>query len=324
VLLPRSRSRGAITVALLALALTSAVAANARAFEEFTPTEALGMGGASRAWAVADEGPLLNPSGMSLTKAYTIDGTYGYARLLSDQFLHASIVDSTSPFNLSGGLYYTYHSSNPNAALPGHGHEGGLALSFPFGPYVSIGATLKYFKLEDADKFFDHDGGLTFDVGATIRPAQFVSIGLVGTNLRDLGNSQATQAIGYGVALIPLTNLLVVADGLTRFTADNQTGRTGTSLMGGAGYTFLGKLAARAGGGYDASTDTGYLSFGLSGISEIGAFDGGLRQDLQRTTLASGAVVRETVVQVSLRLFIPASQDPSLDMQDTRAPVNNP
>jgi hypothetical protein len=62
----------------------------------------------------------------------------------------------------------------------------------------------------------------------------------------------------------------------------------------------------------------------LSGISEIGAFDGGLRQDLQRTTLASGAVVRETVVQVSLRLFIPASQDPSLDMQDTRAPVNNP
>jgi hypothetical protein len=49
-----------------------------------------------------------------------------------------------------------------------------------------------------------------------------------------------------------------------------------------------------------------------------------VRQDLQRTTLASGAVVRETVVQVSLRLFIPASQDPSLDMQDTRAPVNNP
>jgi len=36
--------------------------------------------------------------------------------------------------------------------------------------------------------------------------------------------------------------------------------------------------------------------------------------------------VQETVLQVSLRLFIPASQtqDPSLDMQDTRAPVNNP
>jgi hypothetical protein len=324
--LPACSSRSRATVALLAITLTSAVAANARAFEEFTPTEALGTGGASRAWAVGDEGPLLNPSGMSLTKAYTIDGTYGYASRLSDQFLHASIVDSTSPFNLAGGLYYTYHSSSPSGGLTAHGHEGGLALSFPFGPFVSIGATLKYFKLEDADVFDGHDGGFTFDVGATIRPTEIVSLGLVGTNLRDLGTSQATQAVGYGVALIPLTNMLVVADGLTRFTADNQTGRKGTSLMGGASYTFLGKLAARAGGGYDATTGNGYLTFGLSGVSEIGAFDGGVRQDLTRSALASGAEVRETVLQVSLRLFIPASQtqDPSLDLQDTRAPVNNP
>ena len=312
--------------ALLAIALTLAVGATARAFEEFTPTEALGMGGASRAWAVADEGPLLNPSGMSLTKAYTIDGTYGYASRLSEQFLHASIVDSTSPFNLAGGLYYTYHSTSPTGGLSGHGHEGGLALSFPFGPYVSLGATLKYFKLEDADAFNGHDGGLTFDVGATVRPTQVLSLGLVGTNLRDLATSQATQAIGYGVALIPLTNMVVVADGLTRFTADNQTGRKGTSLMGGAGYTFWGKLAVRAGGGYDAATGNGYLTFGLSGLSEIGAFDGGVRQDLTRSMLASGAEVHETVLQVSLRLFIPAAQtqDPSLEMQDPRAPVNNP
>ncbi len=319
-------ARSRFCAALLAIALTSGVGATARAFDEFTPTEALGMGGASRAWALADEAPLLNPSGMSLTKAYTIDGTYGYASRLSGQFLHASIVDSTSPFNLAGGLYYTYHSTNPSDGLSGHGHEGGLALSFPFGPYVSIGATLKYFKLLDADAFNGHDGGLTFDVGATIRPTQVVSLGIVGTNLRDLGTSQAAQALGYGVALIPLTNLVVVADGLTRFTADNQTGRKGTSLMGGAGYTFLGKLAVRAGGGYDAATGNGYLTFGLSGVSEIGAFDGGVRQDLTRSMLASGTEVRETVLQVSLRLFIPASQtqDPSLDMQDTRAPVNNP
>ena len=64
---PRSRFR--VAVALVAIALTSAIGSTARAFEEFTPTEALGTGGASRAWAVGDEGPLLNPSGMSLTKA---------------------------------------------------------------------------------------------------------------------------------------------------------------------------------------------------------------------------------------------------------------
>lgn len=311
---------------LLAIAVTVALGSSARAFEELTPTEALGMGGASRAWAVADEAPLLNPSGMSLTKAYTIDGTYGYASRLADQFLHASIVDSTSPFNLSGGLYYTYHTASPSGGLAGHGHEGGLALAFPFGPYVSIGGTLKYFKLVDGDAVNGHDGGLTFDLGATIRPTQIVSIGIVGTNLRSLDTSQATQAVGYGVALIPTTNVLLVADGLTRFTADNQTGRKGTSVMAGAGYTFVGKFAARAGGGYDASTGNGYLSFGLAAISDIGAFDGGVRQDLTRSALASGTEVRETVVQVSLRLFIPASQtqDPSLDPQDTRAPVTNP
>ena len=305
----------------------AALASPARAFEEFTPTEALGMGGASRAWAVADEGPLLNPSGMSLTKAYTLDGTYGYASRLSDQFLHASIVDSTSPFNLAGGLYYTYHSTDPSGGPSGHGHEGGLALSFPFGPYVAIGGTIKYFKLEGADAFDGRGGGLTFDVGATIRPIEIVSLAVVGTNLRNLGTSEATQAVGYGVALIPSPKLLLALDGLTRLSADNQTGRKGTSVMGGGSFTFFGKLVVRAGGGYDASTGNGYATVGVSGISDIGAFDGGLRQDLTGSTLVvGGGETRETVVGVSLRLFIPASQtqDPSLDMQDPRAPVNNP
>ncbi len=313
-------------LALVAIAASVALGSPARAFEELTPTEALGMGGASRAWALADEGPLLNPSGMSITKAYTIDGTYGYASRLSDQFIHASIVDSTSPFNLAGGLYYTYHTASPTDAPAGHGHEGGLALSFPFSPYVSIGGTLKYFKLDDGDAIDGHDGGLTFDVGATIRPTPVVSLGIVGTNLRSLDTSQATQAVGYGIALIPVTNAVIVADGLSRFTADNQTGRKGTSVMAGGGYTFVGKLAARLGGGYDASTGNGYVSCGLSAISEIGAFDGGVRQDLTRSALASGTEVRETVVQVSLRLFIPSAptEEPSLDMQDAHAPVTNP
>ena len=228
------------TLVLVAIAVTAALGSSARAFEDLTPTEALGMGGASRAWAVADEAPLLNPSGMSLTKAYTcIDGTYGYASRLSDQFLHASIVDSTSPFNLSGGLYYSYHTASPGGALAGHGHEGGAALAFPFGPYVSLGGTLKYFKLVDGDVVNGHDGGLTFDLGATIRPTPIVSVGIVGTNLRSLSTSQATQAVGYGVsASIPAGNAILVADGLSRFTPDNQTGRKGTSVMAGAGYTF--------------------------------------------------------------------------------------
>lgn len=310
----------------LAIVATVAFASTAQAFEELTPPEALGMGGAARAWATGDQGPLLNPSGMSLTKAYTLTGAYEYASRLSDHFIHASIVDSTAPINLAGGLYYTYHALSPSGAPAGSGHEGGLALSYPFGPYVSVGATVKYFKLLGSDVDAGHAGGVTFDVGATIRPSEIVSIGIVGTNLRNLGTSEATQAVGYGAALLPIPALLVAADGLTRFTADNQTGRKGTSLMGGAAYTIAGKVAVRAGGGYDAATGNGYLTAGASIVSEIGAIDAGLRQDVsQGVIVAGGSPARETVVGVSLRLFVPSMQsDAPPELPDARAPVTNP
>ncbi len=299
-----------LTRLFFAIALSLAAQPAAHALEGFTPTQALGMGGASRAWAVGDAGPLLNPSGMTLVKAYTLEGTYGYGTRLADQYLHASVVDDTSTYNLAGGLYYTYGTADPSGGTSGHGHEAGLSLAFPFGNYVAVGATLKYFNLDGSDALNGHDGGVTFDLGITVRPMPLLSIGVVGSNLRSLQNSQATQAIGYGVAFLPVASLIVDVDGLTRFTADNVTGRKGTSAMVGASYTLIGKLAVRAGGGYDAVTGNGYGTLGLSAISEIGALDGGLRQDLVRADGNS----RETVVGISLRLFIPASQtnqDPS-------------
>jgi hypothetical protein len=308
---------------LLAIVVTAALASPARAFEDFSGTRSLGMGGASRAWAIGDEGPLLNPSGMSLAKAYDIEAAYGYASAanapaslpassrLADSFLHASIVDSTSSYNLAGGLYYTYHTANRGGGLVASGHEGGGALSLPFGEFFSLGATIKYFKLEDDDVVAGHGGGLTFDVGATVRPTSIVSLAVIGTNLRDLGNSQATQGIGYGVALIPAPSLVVALDGLTRLTADNQTGRKGTSLMVGADLTIAARFGVRAGGGYDAVTGNGYATLGFSAISELGAFDVGLRQDLLRSEVSPGVErPRETVVGLSLRLFVPADQTP--------------
>jgi hypothetical protein len=286
----------------------------ARALEEFTPTLPLGMGGASRAWALGDAGPLLNPSGMSLEKAYTVGGTYGYASRLSDQFLHASIVDSTSSYGLAGGLYYTYSSSSPSGAPGGHGNEGGVALSMPIGPYVAVGGTLKYLWLAGDETFNGNSGGLTFDVGVTVRPLPMISLGVVGANLRSLDNSQAPQSIGYGAAWLPFSHLIVALDGLTSLTADNYTGRKGTSIMGGGSYTLWDKLGMRAGGGYDASTGNGYATLGVTGIFQVGAVDASVRQDLTQGELAPGVPSpRATVVGVSLRLFIPASQtqDPS-------------
>ena len=104
---------------MLAFALTAAVAPGARAFEEIHADPAAGDGGRSRAWAIGDAGPLLNPSGMTLVKAYTLEGTYGYGTRQDDQFLHASVVDNTSSYNLAGGIYYTYHSMDPSGGVLG-------------------------------------------------------------------------------------------------------------------------------------------------------------------------------------------------------------
>ncbi len=115
---------------------------------------------------------------------------------------------------------------------------------------------------------------------------------MVGSNIRSLDNSQAPQAIGYGVAVLPTPALVLAADGLTRFTADSQTGRKGTSAMVGASYTLFGKMGLRAGGGYDAATGNGYATLGLSAISDIGALDGGVRQDLFRSQDAPACPAR--------------------------------
>jgi hypothetical protein len=298
-----------IRVCVVAIAVASAAPKSASALEGYSGTRVMGMGGASRAWAIGGAGPLLNPSGMALMKTYTVEGGYAYGRRFTENVLHASIVDGTSQYNISGGLYYNYHHISPPGAT-GQGHEGGLALALPMGQYVAIGGTVKYLRFSGADVSAQGDrGGVTFDLGATIRPVQLVSLGVVGTNLYDLGNGYAPQGVAYGAALLPLPNLVIAADGRTRFGADNVTGRKGTSVLVGAEYAFAQRIALRAGGGYDAGNGNGYLTAGVSGISDIGAFDAGLRQDVFLGNDVPGvANYRQTILGVSLRLFVPASQ----------------
>jgi hypothetical protein len=299
-------SRIGLALALLTLL---ALARPARAFDEFVGARPLGTGGASRAWAVGDAGPLLNPSGMALSKAYNVEADYGFSSPRTDHYFHASVVDSTSAYNIAGGLYYTYHLNYPDGLPSGHGHEAGLALSFPLGDYLALGGTLKYFNLSGGQALNGHDGGITFDLGATIRPHPMVTLGAVGANIRDLQNGEAPKAIGYGVAVFPVASLLLVADGLT-YLSDNYAGHKGTSVMGGGSFAFAERFEARVGGGYDAVSRNGYVSAGLSlSSSELGAIDLGFRQDVTRGDLGGGvSSTRATVLGVALRLFVPSNQ----------------
>jgi hypothetical protein len=146
---------------------------------------------------------------------------------------------------------------------------------------------------------------LTFDLGSTVRPTQALSFAVVGMNLYDLQNGELPRGIAYGGAFIPIPNLLIAADGRTNLTANNHTGRKGTSVMVGGDFTLGERVGIRLGGGYDASTGNGYLTAGLSGLSQIGAFDAGFRQDLFEQ---QAGTPRQTVLGVSVRLFVPASE----------------
>ena len=291
--------------AALTLALVLSSSARALAMDDFAGTRAIGMGDAGRAYAVGDTGPLLNPSGMSLVKNFQVlEGSYGYGSRLHAHTLHASMVDNTSGFGIAGGLYYTYRLSEPGGGLTGDDHEGRLALSVPIASRATFGGTVKYFKLSGIEAPDDRKGGVTFDLGLTVTLLPKLSVAVVGSNLRDLHNSNATQGIGYGIALIPTADVVITADGFTSLTPDNHTGYKGTSVMVGGDLTLGGKFDVRLGGGYDAATKNGYGSAGVSVVSEIGAIDGGIRQDL---FIHEGGR-RATVAAISLRLFIPSQQ----------------
>ncbi len=299
--LPTRAPAFAIPSFLLAALMGLLATSPASAAEGFVGTRSLGMGETLRGAATAGTGPLLNPSGMSLTQSYNIEADYFYARTGDNQNLHASIVDSTSGYRVAGGLYYTYHSDDPGPTS-GHGHEVGLALAVPFGEHVSVGATAKYFRLSgDQVSPGAMSSGLTYDVGITLRPANVFSLGVVGYNLRDLNLGVAPRSIGYGAALSPTDFLLIAVDAVTNLTADAPLPRTGTRVSAGAELFLAKKVALRAGGGYDGITQNGFFTAGLAAVSEAGALDVGLRQD----AFQHGDSPRDTVFGASVRVFVP-------------------
>jgi hypothetical protein len=290
-------------VAAISFLLAVAVARSAWAFEDFEGTRAQGMGGATRAWALGDSAPLLNPSGMSLAKVYNAEASYGYTSRLSGQFLHASVVDSTSASTLAGGLYYTYRTDRSVTGVLGHGHEAGAAISLPIGPHLIAGATLKWFHLAGPDQGPEAvSGGVTFDGGITVRALPQLSFAVVGVNINDLHTGQAPRMLTYGAAFLPFPNLVLAADGVTAFSRDDVTGARGTGFRGGGELTLFQRVTVRAGGGLDPLLGVGYLAAGLGALSDVGAIDVGVRGDLWSVDKTYGAL--NLFLGLSLRLFV--------------------
>jgi hypothetical protein len=280
----------AIAIAILMLV----VAPNSPAYGDGTAlpgTRPLGTGGAMRAEAMGDAGPMLNPSGMSLMRAYTAETAYTYGSRDSTMDARASVVDSTSGSNLGGALFYTYHRAAGQT-----GQLGGVSLSFPLAEVVCLGATAKYMRFSSPT---DPKKGFSFDAGATVRAGQILSLAVVGYNLNNPGTSFAPRALGGGVGLRPVAGLLLVADSVLEWIYGDTTRDKAYYIMGGGEYS-ASTVAVRLGGGRDGVRRNGYLSGGLSAVSSVGALDLSLRQDISGDR-------RGTFVGVSARLFVPAN-----------------
>ena len=286
----------AIIGAMAALAVWPSTPAHADGAAQ-PGTRALGTGGAMRAAATGDAGPMLNPSGIMLIRSYTMEGAYQYGSRDSTHDAHVSLVDSTSAFNLGGGLFYTFHSGSPTSASQ-TAHLGGVSLSFPLGDLVFLGGTAKYMHLStDMDSCTVVKKGFTFDAGLTVRLAQFLSLAAVGYNLTNPKTSFAPRGVGGGVSLSLVPGLLLLADSLLERVYNDPTRSSAYYMMGGAEY--LAKtMAIRLGGGWAGPSRNGYLSGGLSTISPTGALDISMRQDISGDR-------KGTFVGVSGRLFVP-------------------
>ena len=263
----------------------------------FPGARPLGTGGAMRAVATGDAGPMLNPSGISLMRSYALEGGYQYGKTPGSHDLRLSAVDSTSAFNLGGALYYSYHRDSPTDAVTQSGHLVGGSLSFPFLDKLFAGANIKYVHFADAAAVTHK--GFTFDAGVTVRPIPQISVGGVAYNLRDLDTEWAPLGFGGGVAALPMPALLLVFDTVwTKVKGDLARDHV-WSYMGGGEFSFATIAAFRAGGGHDGLTRNSYASAGITALaSEVGALDLGVRQDVSGTS-------KSTIVGVSARLFVP-------------------
>jgi len=83
----------------------------------FPGARPLGIGGALRAVATGDSGPMLNPSGISLIRSYSLEGGYQFGKTPDSHDMRISAVDSTSNLNLGGALYYAYHRASFGSEL---------------------------------------------------------------------------------------------------------------------------------------------------------------------------------------------------------------
>ena len=283
----------------LILVLSAASAGFARADSDVLGARSLAVGESLRAAASGSLATSLNPAGAAMTRAYVIEGGYGYRPDDKSHIQAVSLCDSVTS-RVAACLYYTHLSADPSEAGDRSLHEFGITTAVPLGSSLALGVTNRYVSYsESVTEELPIDSskkGLLFDAGIMYRVFQPLSLAFVGYNLIGADDDRYARAIGFGAAFNAADRLTFAADGRYDF------GTEGARYGGGAEYLFSGSEAQagipiRAGYVYDAKTSGSFVTAGAGFITPRVALDIGARKQVSEGD--------ELMLQLSLRLFLP-------------------
>jgi opacity protein-like surface antigen len=260
---------------------------------------ALGMGGALAATGVSTVGLYINPANMALAQVYHPEArrqSYGVAAV--DSVLNSG--------HLAGGVAGSFSSMDPDGIdRRWTDLRGGLA--YPFGDRLSIGATVRSLRVQQATGVgpfgasYASDGTpssplfnqILFDVGATLSITDALRLGLVGKNLTNPGTSFAPTTLNAGLGYT-VHQFTVEADGLADFTTWHTTKYR---VAVGAELFVAEHFAIRLGYRYDQGLQTNAISGGLGYVDQRWAIEGSVRRDVTGDNPS-------TMMSIALRYFV--------------------
>jgi hypothetical protein len=259
---------------------------------------AVGAGEALSAAAYGSVAKSLNPAGVGLSKAYVVEGSYGFRPEDDAKIASVSICDSTR--RVSACLSYDFVTASPTEGERTL-HVVSLATAFPLSDKVILGVTNRYIRYSESGSEAmpvdnSRDGDWAADAGLVLRLSPMFNVAVVAHNLLGADEDQFPRSIGGGVAFFATPNLLIGADG--RYATEMEYGR----YSGGAEYFFSGSdgqqgFPIRLGYVYDDRFGAQFVTGGLGYVTQKFAIDAGVRKQVVEGD--------ELTVQLGVRLFLP-------------------
>jgi hypothetical protein len=320
----RSRALAAVALGVASFASRSAFASPSTTSIEqgydlgaIESPRAVAMGGADAALGVSTAALYDNPANLTFARVYHLEALAAFAPEARRQSYGAAAVDSVlNRYRISGGFGGTWSIMDPDG-IHRQWTDLRLALAYPLGDRFSVGATVRYLRVDEAASAGPFGASLasggtsdsplfnsiTLDGGVTLALSDAFRIGGVVKNFNNPGTGVAPLTAGGGIGF-SAGEFAVEGDALADFTTYSSTrGR----YMLGLEYFAAEHFPLRIGYRYDEGTNTHALSGGLGYVDKQWSIEASGRHDIVGNHPA-------TMIAIALRYFYdaggPAQDEP--------------